>query len=870
MKKVYVALLILGVSCVAAKAQNVLEGNNNSPIKFEDAIKAYLSEHGGRVEDKSSEAKQEGSNYHFDRWRWYWEQHLDENGYMVSPTQNFLEAQKLRRSQHKTTADQSDWGFKGPTTTSSGYRGIGRINCIEFHPTNKDEYWVGSAGGGAWKTTNDGVTWVSTTQDLPVLGVSDIDINPLNSNTIYLCPGDRDGSDTYSVGVLKSTDGGNTWDTTGLQWNTSQFRLTNCLVINPIDTNSLTLATSVGIYKSYDGGQNWTYVQGGHYKQVIYKPGDTSVLYAPRYNNNREIYRSTDGGANWSVVTNFNNARRIQLAVTPQDPSIVKAVVCNSANGLMGIYHSSNSGASFTQIYAPAGNCNGNLISGNPNGTGCGRQGWYDLTIAINPSDSNEVYVGGVNTWRSTNGGKNWNIANQWSSILGGVATVHADKHMHAYNPLVPGRLFECNDGGIYKSDAPQSMLWTDVTYGMGITQFYRNAVTDISTSVLGGSQDNGSMGLQGGIWYELTGGDGMECQADPLDSMVFYTAIQNGELRRTTTGGFGFVDIQDNIPGKPTGGWITPYIISPHNNQHLIAGYRHIYFSPDRGDSWMSIQGSQLINKNALRVAQAGHQSATVFAIYPNESTVYYTKNFVPNSTTTFDTLNVPFSGRISDIKVHPTDSMHFWLSFSGYNSPQFVEYNQGVWTQNNTGLPNVPVRSIEFDSARNVLYVGTDIAVYYNDTSTNNVWASYRKNMPNIEIADLAINYNTKLIWAATYGRGMWSSPLQGTVTVTPPPDTTDTTNSVAIVPYTANVFSIMPNPNKGSFKVSTDYLSAGDVATISIIDMTGKVIYRKETEMNGGAAEVVTGGIPAGIYIVELRGENDMVGRKRMVVR
>lgn len=877
MKRIYLMSFLSALS-MSAYAQMPAEGDSDKPVLFSDVVKQYEQSHNiNRKDEEVNGVVKEGENYHYNRWKWYWSQHLDQDGYMVSSAANYIEAEKLNGARAKTTANQSDWKFAGPTLSYSGYGGIGRVNCIAFHPTDANKYWVGTGGGGAWVTDNDGSTWTAMTQDLAVLGVSDIDYNPQNPRTMYLCPGDRDATDTYSIGVLKSLDGGVTWNTTGMVWTPSQSRLTNCLVINPSDTNSLTLAASNGIYKSYDGGTNWTSVESGHFKQVLYHPTDTSILYAPMYNNDREIYRSTDGGANWSVVTNFNNARRIQLAVTPANPSIVRAIVCNSGNGLMGIYESTNSGASFTLKYAPTGtSCNsgssnykdGDLITGNMNGRGCGGQGWYDLTIAISPTNANEMYAGGVNTYRSTNGGASWSLITQWWSQLSGVMTVHADKHMHDFNPLT-GELFECNDGGVYKTKSPQSMLWTDISNGLGVTQFYRNAVTNVATYVLGGSQDNGTKGLQGGIWYDLTGGDGMECQADPLDSNVYYTGIQNGELRRTTNGGISFTDIQDNISGKPKGAWITPYLITPNNNQELIAGYKHIYFSPDRGNSWSSIQGSEITGSNCYRLAMTGGTYPTIYAIFPDTQAVFYAKNFT-GGTTTFDTIIVPYSGNISDIKAHPVDSGRFFLTFSGYNSTQVAEYNKGVWTQISIGLPNVPVRCIEYDSSLSVLYVGTDVGVYYRDTSSNNIWASFRNNMPSIEVTDLGINYSAKEIWASTYGRGMWNSITQGSYVA--PPDTSDTTDYVIIVPYAEDVFTIAPNPSKGQFKIiAGPSVTAGKAIMVNVLDYTGKAILRKQTTFNGsGTTDINIEGVPAGMYIVELKDNNTVLGRKRAVIR
>ncbi len=885
MKKLYL-LCVSGLLATGVHAQPLIEDANGKPVKLADIVREYEQEHGvHRTREEEGGKIREGKHYQFDRWRWYWEHHLDQNGYMVSAAANYIEMLKLDRTRMKTTADQSDWKLQGPFNSYSGYGGIGRINCVEFHPTDSNTYWVGASGGGIWKTTNDGQTWTSLSDGLPRTDVSDIDVNPLNTNTIYLCTGDRDGgSATYnnnnSIGVLKSTDGGQTWNTTGMSWTTSQGRTTNWLLINPQDTNSLTLATSVGIYKSYNGGTTWTNKQSGNFIQVIYHPTDTGIMYASRNDGNREIYRSANGGNTWSVVTNFNDARRIALAVTPANVGLVRAMVCNNTNGLMGIYESVDTGKTFTLKYAPAGtSCNtssssvktGDLIVGSLNGKGCGNQGWYDLAFAIHPDNPNIVFAGGVNTYGSTNGGSTWTLATEWYSNFPGIVEVHADKHYYVYHPLTK-ELFECNDGGIYKTRNPSSLLWTDISHGLSVTQFYRNAVSNVATGVLGGCQDNGTKGLQGGIWYDVTGGDGMECQADPLDSNVFYTATQNGgSINRTVNGGNNFVNLQDNMPNNPSGAWITPYLITPDSNKHLIAGYKHIYFSPDRGDTWMSIQGTAITGDNCARLAMTGGPTPTIYAIFPDTQVVFYADNYVRGNTATFDTIIVPYTGTISDIKPHPADSGRFYLTFSGYNTAKVAEYNKGAWSLINSGLPNVPVRCFEYDTAYNVMYVGTDLGVYYMDTSTAGAWASFRKNMPFIEVLDLGINNTTKEIWAATYGRGMWSSVLQGSVI---PPDTTDTTDStdiVIVIPYAEDVFKIAPNPAKNNFKmIAGPSMVAGKAITVNIIDYTGKTVWRRESTFTGGQADITTENLASGVYIVELRDERAVLGRKRVILQ
>lgn len=883
MKK-FLLFTALSACFLAGKAQPVINGTNTGPIKLSDVIEAHQSqpksfdEEEEEWDSKGKKIEKEGKDYFFDRWLWYWQQHTDENGYLVSPIQTYLEWNRYKNVQHKTTlANQSNWSFQGPDMSPGGYSGIGRVTSVEFHPTNKDIYWACTAGGGIWKTIDNGMHWTSLTDNLSILGTSDLDVNPQNPNTMYLCTGDRDASDTYSIGVLKSLDGGQTWNTTGLIWTSSQFRLTNCLVINKIDTNSLTLASSDGIYKTYNGGANWTRTQTGNFKQVLYNPIDTNILYATTYSP-ANIYRSKDGGKTWATVTSFTGMGRITLATSPANVSVVKAIVTKSYNnGLEGIYSSKDTGKNFIKIYGPNG-CNGDLISNaNSNSpSSCGDQGWYDLSIAMDPNDTAKVLVGGVNTWRSTNGGRTWNIVTQWYAQSSGIATVHADKHGLLFHPLVPGRLFECNDGGLYYTDNPASVsAWNYIGSGIGNTQFYRNAVSNIATFVLGGAQDNGTKMLQGGAWYDANGGDGMDCQIDYVDSETYYTAVQYGDIYRTSTN-WGDALISNNVPGQPTGGWITPYIISPVNHDELLAGYQDIFWSGDAGNTWTSITGGHLSgNKNLLRLAMTPCSDSTIYAVLENSNKVFYTHKFVSGNVAPFDSLTAPYSSSysISDIKVDPKDRLHFWVTFNGYGGPQVAEYNAGVWTKINTNLPNVPVHCFERDSSNGIMYVGTDVGVFYMDTATAPNWMPFNVNLPSIEVTDLAVKYNTKELWASTYGRGMWKSSIQLYTIDTSGNDTSgnDTTRAaINIIPYVPGSFTLSPNPNTGHFSIkASDNHLYGKAASIIIMDNMGRVIYKDDKPFDAsGRIDINTNGLAKAVYIVEISSGQNILGRQRMI--
>lgn len=870
----FLALILLPGTLAA---QYHIAGDNQEPVKLSTVIENYVREQEALDEGgiASGRVVREGPNYHFDRWLWYWQSQTDLDGNMVSRAKTMDEWKKFRAAQArmKTTAGPgADWTFMGPSTSSGGYAGIGRINEIRFHPTDPDWYWVCTAGGGLWETRDNGQTWTSLTEDLPILGTSDLVVNPLNPQTLYLLTGDRDASDTYSLGVLKSTDGGGTWNPTGLNWAPSQLRLTNSMVMNPLDTLSLSLATSEGLYQSYDGGDNWSLRINGNFKQILYHPLDTLILYATTYGvQQAHVYRSVDGGLNWTP-SSLMNKRRILLAVTPSVPDKVMAVAVGTNGGLDGIYTSHDAGLQFSKVYGPVG-CAGDLISSHnahrPNS--CGNQGWYDLTIEINPSNPAQVIVGGVNSHYSLDSGITWTLANQWWAQLPGVAAVHADKHCHRFHPLVPNRLFECNDGGVYYTDNFTSQIWLDRTNGMGITQFYRNAVAPNSGPVITGAQDNGSKGYFGGVWQDLSGGDGMDCQVDYSDSTIFYTSHQYGNFYRYVNGVFDEM-ISDNIAGKPSqGAWITPLIISPHNPAHLLVGYKKVYFSPNRGSQWVEVSTRNLDgeNRNISRLAMTLASDSTLYAVIDRTNKIFYTHSFVPGTPVVFDSVVAPINKSISDILVDPKDKHRLYVSFSGFGGIKVAVWDNGTWSSLNQGLPDVPAHCLALDTTNGTLYLGTNIGVFYrNDTTPQ--WNPYQTNLPSIEVTDLAIQYNTEEIWATTYGRGLWKSPKLGAVVDTATQDSTD--RVISVVPYHQQDFFIMPNPSSGDFNVATtnrDWI--GQRLSAQLVDMQGAGSWSGEVLMDGrGQGRVSVPRLSEGIYTLILYQDRQILGRLRLIIQ
>lgn len=221
----------------------------------------------------------------FRRWEWYWENRINPETGKFPKTSAWEELQKYLKENPGLKSPSGNWISLGPNTTSGGYAGLGRLNCVAFVPTDVNTIYVGAASGGIWKTTNGGTSWTPLGDNNPVLGVSDIIvIRPVTGpDIIYIATGDRDGgsmwslgggqyNDNNSVGVLKSIDGGATWNTTGLTFLASQQRTVNRMLLDPTNNNILYAASSVGLYKTSNGGTSWSLLTSTHFVDIKSRP----------------------------------------------------------------------------------------------------------------------------------------------------------------------------------------------------------------------------------------------------------------------------------------------------------------------------------------------------------------------------------------------------------------------------------------------------------------------------------------------------------------------------------------------------------------------------------------------------------------------
>jgi hypothetical protein len=799
-----------------------------------------------------------GSGYNpFKRWEWYWETRVYDDGSFPPSDITLREWEKYAEEieyEHERSQQNGNWVFRGPSSAQGGYHGLGRVNCIGFHPTDINTFWVGTPAGGLWKTVNNGQTWTTNTDQLPVLGVTDIAIDRTNPNIMYIATGDgfigslsaiQGGSqgDTKSVGVLKSNNGGQSWNQTGLNWNIQQGRLIGRLIINPNNTQILMAATSAGIWRTSNGGNTWTMVQSGYFMDLEFKPGDPNTVYASTFafDGNTAIFRSTNSGSNWTQVASLTGVSRINLAVTPAQPNLVDAVCANTEGGLSMLIYSNDSGANFS-VYFNA-DCSNNLLGWAYNASGCGGQGYYDLAYAINPTNANDIWLGGVNTWNSKDGGSTWRLNNFWiddpRENPNRVNVVHADKHFIAFHPLSPNTIFECNDGGIYIS-TNSGQTWRDISNGLGISQMYRIGVSQtVQNNIICGLQDNGTKEIYNNQWYDQTGGDGMECIIDYTNANIEYASYANGVIYRTFDFWQNQVTISQNIPGgQPQGAWVTPYVLDPVNPMTIYAGYSVVYRSNNRGNNWQQI--SPVLSGNLLRsLAVAPSSSSHIYAA--SFDTLFFTRNggtnwfFVPAN---FQ------NAKITYIAVHPTDPMTLWISLSGYNAGNkvFRSTDGGVnWTNISGTLPNIPVNCIAYQRGSNGgLYIGTDLGVFYRNNTMSD-WIRFQNGLPNVVVTELEISYNDNKLWAATYGRGLWNSDLfQGS----------NNTNEETII----SDIQIYPNPAVSS---TTVQCLSFEPLYFEITDMNGKKVSSGSVQST--TFECNLANLSSGMYLLQVFGKN-----------
>ncbi len=688
-----------------------------------------------------------------------------------------------------------NWEFIGPTNLNIPYqiyygqRAInGRVNAIAYDPFIDSVMYLGAAQGGLWKTTNRGQTWTPLSDDWPRLGISAIEVDPTNSNIIYVGTGDFNGFDVGGIGIMRSHDGGLTWTRLG----TDQFgsAAISDIEVDPANPNRVVASCGKtaggGLYFSFDSGANWTTVQSGSdwgglslgAQGSIASGGAGRNLYAVRSGaaGSTQIWRSTNHGISWaqlniSVAAGTNNT--IDVAASKVNPDTVYVLL----GGSQQIAKSTDGGATWTDV-----------TGGFPGGYNWS-QSWYDYHIdtssrANGGGREDVVYVGLIDIVQSWDGGASWRSFGGagFQPTYSGDAITHNDQHSFAVNPNNPNEVLVGNDGGIYlctvNPTTGAATYSTTLNKFLGISQFYRITTHPSDPDyVLGGTQDNASPHSFGDIanWENPGAGDGAGCAINPFNPNIQYHSWQNNSIARTTT---GFQSNNQTITPNWSGHsvpFIGKLLLDPNNGRYLYANTQYLNRWDENTDSWSLRLGNQVLGDrvNAMEVAVG---DSTRLYTGSNNAQVWMSSNFganwtridrvgqgggLPNRTIMAISAN-PNNKNDVLVGVSGTGTGHLWRCFD-VTSPNPTWVN--VSGAGMTGLPNLTLSDVvrHPDMPDTCWYAATDVGVFYTDDA-GSTWTDITrsKGLPNVEVSDMEFMTDPvtmdRYLTAGTFGRGIW----------------------------------------------------------------------------------------------------------------
>jgi photosystem II stability/assembly factor-like uncharacterized protein len=686
----------------------------------------------------------------------------------------------------------SPWTSIGPGNIG------GRIRSLIIHPINPNIMWVGGLAGGVWKTTNGGTSWSTNTDELANLAVNCMAIDSANPDILYAGTGEGFFNDDSirGDGIFKTEDGGTNWR----RLERSRFcPWVNRLAISPTNSQIILAATQFGLYRSTEGGENWSPQLGLlGVLDVRFKPDNTtSVPDIPGINclagtRTNGAYYSWNSGETWTAATGLPaSPGRVELAYSRSNPAIVYASI--EANGGQ-LYRSTDGGYSFFSTGpGPIGAAEGVESSFYNNAewekddptdapSGSTSASWYNNSLWVDPINPNRLLAAGARLWRTTQGGGGgWVEGNN----------IHADHHVFAEHPAYDGVsnriVFGGNDGGIYKtSDVLAPFLtWTSLNHTLGITQFYGAAGQVASGTIIGGTQDNGTIRYQGDPenWSTTWGGDGGYCAVDQTANPYFYGEYIRLQIFRSVDGGASIQCIDAGIGDAPsthdfaqrTGGnadFIAPFVLDPNNPARILAGGGSLWRSDNvRADNpaevlWRAIKEPVANAGNISSIAVAPGNSNIIWVGYNNGS-VYFTENgTVDNPTWIKRDSGLP-SRRCTRITIanapqtnDPQVATSIYATFAGFkaNNVWKTQNNGGTWAPIHHNLPGVPVRSLvisQSDPSR--LYVGTEVGVFASANADTGAMWSPSNGDPNAPVFEL-FWMGPKLV-SATHGRGIFT---------------------------------------------------------------------------------------------------------------
>jgi photosystem II stability/assembly factor-like uncharacterized protein len=690
---------------------------------------------------------------------------------------------------------QDQWEWLGPGNIG------GRTRSILVHPTQPERIWVGSVGGGIWHTTDGGGHWEPVDDFMANLAVSCMAMDPKHPEVMYAGTGEGffNLDAVRGAGIFRTVD--------GVAWKqlaataTEDFTRVNRLAISRSST-VLLAATAGGLFRSSDRArETWTKVLDAPIADVKFHPTRSTRAVAGGLDNG-EAYYSANGGRTWRVATHGPWSGRVELAYSVKNPDVVYASV-QAANGE--IWRSTDGGRTYQRRATLDGN-------GDP-APYLGDQGWYDNAIWCgDPTDEDLVVVGGIDLWRSSDGGDTLAEISTWWHPR----SVHADQHAIVSHPGYDGvgnrTVLFGNDGGVFaatdikavggEDEPPYLDGWAELVNNYGVTQFYGGAGNATSGKLVGGAQDNGTICFDPATgterWTTIFGGDGGWCAADPSDPDVFYGEYVFLNIHRNTDGGAtddtqGDRYISGQFWNPAIGEWawkpvpfriddamnqralfIAPFVLDPNEPNRLLAGGLSLWRTDNAkqpntltsGPRWSAIKPSAGSNISALAVAPGdsdvvwvGHANGMVFRS-ANGTAAQPAWQRVDGA----GAKPLQAQRYCTCITIDPADPGVVYVAFGGYVNGNLWATRDGgaTWTNLGTALPAAPVRAIAVHPRRaRLVYIGTEVGVFASEDA-GATWSPTNEGPTNCSVDDLF--WMGETLVCATHGRGMFRIDLSG----------------------------------------------------------------------------------------------------------
>ena len=673
-----------------------------------------------------------------------------------------------------------NWTAIGPNQNIGG-----RVLSIAIDPQNGSNIFIGTASGGIWKTTTSGIgsnAWRPVPTGFPVLGVASLLIHPTNSNIIYAGTGEVYRADTsnigfnvwkargtYGIGILKSVNGGTSW-TRIFTRNESDLFGIQMMEFDPSDPDIIYACTTDGLYRSTDAGMNWIRILNKVYvTDVAINPSNTNQLVASvgnLTNADKGIYRSINGGSTWTKISSglpSSFQGFIRLDNVSASPNMIIASIGRSAGSLDELYRSTDFGNSWS------------LLS---NSNHCDYQFWFAHDVAINPSNTNRLIMGGVPLYT-------YDVTLANPNSIGGV---HADIHDIEFDPSNSNVVYVACDGGMYRS-SNSGTSFSMINGGLQAVQFYASfAVSPTNPDVMvGGLQDNGVVRYNGSGWTSVAGGDGGPCAFHPTNSSIVLASNDARRVLRSTNGGTSFgSEVLESwaFSADSRTGFMAPIAISQSNPSVMYVASDNLHksstsgtagswngYSPTAATSYIEARHKTAI---ALAVSRTNsnklYVSTSPFAQYDNDVNNLHI-NTPPNlfksvnGGSSFVNIKGSLPDRfVMDFAISPTNDDSVWIVLGGYGTQHvYVTGNGGSsWTSKGFALPDVPHNAIVLDPRDpSIIYVGNDLGVYMSiDNGTT--WYDFNNSLWDATLVmDLVVTSNNKLV-AATHGKGAFVSDM------------------------------------------------------------------------------------------------------------